>query len=482
MSRTLTTIRPTLALLALAVSALAAAPQERGPAPAPARSRESEKLVSLLQTRSYLEAAAAADALLAGPPVDDAGLHAICGLALLKVGRVEAAESLLTRALARDPGSGDAHLGLGRLAGIRNDSPTALRHLKTAVASSRLFDEAAWQLWRLAKERGDSAGLENAWNAVGERCERDGRTIPAAMADEAARFRGTAGLFRLESAPRRAIVPLVPRPDVTVRMVSMRLNGRGKYPIDIDSAAPGFLTLSPLAAEELRLETWGGGGSAIGVGTERAEQRFSRLDRVEFAGVVFRDVPVLVSDIVPFRGQKKGLLGTALLKRFNVTIDVRAGWMDLTAPDRADLLEARIDRSRVAVDVPLYVFDATTVEASIGGAPEGWWILDTAAGGHLVDEPFFGDHLAKSVDPSRIVPYWIRGAQGAQQVRRVEGLPLRLGDFTFENQAVPIFPMAAINRAGGRYAAGLLGNPVLWPYRVHMDFGRGRLILERYRE
>jgi hypothetical protein len=39
--------------------------------------------------------------------------------------------------------------------------------------------------------------------------------------------------------------------------------------------------------------------------------------------------------------------------------------------------------------------------------------------------------------------------------------------------------MEELNAIGGRYLAGLLGNPVLWPYRVHMDFRRGRLILEK---
>jgi hypothetical protein len=40
--------------------------------------------------------------------------------------------------------------------------------------------------------------------------------------------------------------------------------------------------------------------------------------------------------------------------------------------------------------------------------------------------------------------------------------------------------MGALNEISGRYAAGLLGYPLLWPYRVHMDFKAGRLILERY--
>lgn len=40
--------------------------------------------------------------------------------------------------------------------------------------------------------------------------------------------------------------------------------------------------------------------------------------------------------------------------------------------------------------------------------------------------------------------------------------------------------MEGLNSITGRYTAGLLDNPLLWPYRVHMDFRAGRLILERY--
>ena len=42
--------------------------------------------------------------------------------------------------------------------------------------------------------------------------------------------------------------------------------------------------------------------------------------------------------------------------------------------------------------------------------------------------------------------------------------------------------MDELNSITGRYTAGLLGNPVLWPYRVHFDFRAGKLILEKHRE
>jgi hypothetical protein len=61
----------------------------------------------------------------------------------------------------------------------------------------------------------------------------------------------------------------------------------------------------------------------------------------------------------------------------------------------------------------------------------------------------------------------------------VDGITIGLGRLALEGQAICEFPMATLNSIGGRYLAGLLGNPVLWPYRVHMDFRAGRLILER---
>jgi len=98
-----------------------------------------------------------------------------------------------------------------------------------------------------------------------------------------------------------------------------------------------------------------------------------------------------------------------------------------------------------------------------------------------VDGPFFEEHLKPKLDPVRIVRSGIQGAGGgAQYVNRVDGLPIGLGSLTFPEQTVHEFPMEGLNSITGRYAAGLLGNPLLWPYRVHMDFRAGRLILEKY--
>jgi hypothetical protein len=435
------------------------------------------RLSALLGDSRFTEAGDLAATLLRSG-VNDPEVLAVCGLALLKSGRLHQSEQVLKRAISRAPRTPEAHLGLGRLARVRNQADVALGHLHRAVSSERFYEEASRALWRTAWEQGDLRLLGEVTALIEERFKDAGRPSPTWLSNSQAQIRGlTAGtLFRLDRPDERERIPLLTSPEQPrLRQVMARINGKGEYAFDIDSASADFMTVSPLLAEDLGLTT-SGASVATGVGTGTAVVRFSRLDRIELGRVTFTDVPVMVSDLDVFRGLKKGLIGTALLKRFNVTIDVPAAVVDLFPLERPDLL--RIDRAIVAADVPLYLFDATVVEARMGGAPPALYILDSAAAAHLVDRAFFNAHLRSSVDPARIARSAIRGAQGSQWVNRIDGLSIRLGLLEFPRQAVHEFSMDALNRIGGRYAAGLIGNPVLWPYRVHMNFREGRLVLE----
>jgi tetratricopeptide (TPR) repeat protein len=438
-------------------------------------------LEQLILADSFVEAGKLAAEALADPAADHRTLAA-CGLALLKTGRIAEAEALFNKVIGLEPDHPEAHLGLGRIDRIRNDPEAAICHLRRAVRSDVFYGEAFHQLWRAAWDHGRVCDLFDIYERAEECYRRRSRPLPSWFTNGLAQIGRIPGerLFKMEGRFAHMAVPLIENTDprVRIRMIALRLNGQGEYLFDIDSASADFLTISPLLAEELGLVPTGR-STATGVGTGEAAVRFAMLDKVELGEIAFRNVPVMVSDLHPFRGLKKGLLGTALLKRFNVTIDVDAKRMDLYPVERPDLLAAAIDRKAVAADVPLYLFDATVVEAAVGGAPAALYILDSAAATNLVDGDFFAEHLKPKLDPARIVRSGIRGAQGAQSVNRVEGLPVALGPLTFDGQAVHEFPMGELNAIGRRYLAGLLGNPLLWPYRVHMDFRGGRLILEK---
>jgi len=439
-----------------------------------------DRLAVLLHDNAFDEADRLA-ARLRDDPAADTRTRALCGLAVLEAGRIGEAETILGEALAEAPDNPEAHLGLGRIRRIRNDPDEALVHLRRAVASEDFHDEALFWLWRAARERGEVDELL----AIRDQAERWYRSaskpLPGWMVNGISQVERLAGrrLYEMAGEPRHVTVPLVTREDSGIPVVGIRLDGKGEYPFHIDSASPDFMTVSPLLAEELGLAMTGG-SSAIGVGAGSAPVRFSILDTVVLQGIVFRNVPVMVSDLFTFRGKKMGLIGTGLLKRFNVTIDVRAGLLDLYPLDRPDRLGGGIDPAAVAATIPLYIFDATTVEASIGGAPPALFILDTAASTNLVDTVFFERHLKQGVDPSMIVSRRIAGSQGEQQADRIEGLSIALGPLNLPDQAAHLFSMKALNGIGDRYTAGLIGNPALRPYRVHMDFRGGRLILEKH--
>jgi len=440
-----------------------------------------ERLVSLLKENSFREADRLASALSSNPAGLDPFLTAMCGLAVLKAGRITEAEALFKKALSGAPDLPEAHLGLGRIARIRNDASGAIAHLRSAVPSAAFYEEALRHLWRATWDLGRVDDLADVRDLAVARYGRESKPITSLFTNGFDQVRALAGkrLFQMEGRFDRIEAPLLTSPDhPRIHMVSLGINGKGAYPFDIDSASADFLTVSPLLADELGLPLTGS-STASGVGTATAAVRFSVLDEVELGPVTFRNVPVMVSDIHTFRGLKKGLLGTGLLKRFNLTIDAEADRMILYPLDRPDVLRAAIDRAAIAADVPLYLFDQTVVEASLAGGPPGLYILDTAAATHLVDAAFFAEHVKPKLDPSRIVRGGIQGAQGAEYVNRIDGAPVVLGSLTFEGQSVHEFRMDELNMIGGRYAAGLLGNPVLWPYRVHMDFKAGRLILEK---
>ena len=468
--------------LLLTLAALMLLGQAVGPRSGPsARPRaDGEELVSLLRNNAFRAADKLAAKKLADPALDSR-TQAVCGLAVLKAGRIAESEAIFKKVIERSPDSPDAHLGLGRIARIRNDEDAAIAHLRRAVPSVEFFEEALRQLWRAAWARGLVSDLAEIRSVAEERCRLASLPTPSWLENNLGQLRGLDGkrLYDMEGSFERLRVPLVtasshPR----IRMASLKLNGRVDRLFHLDSALAEFMTISPLLAEELGLAQTGS-ASSTGVGTAAIATRFAVLDTVEIGPVTFRNVPVMVSDVRTLRGLKEGLVGTAFLKRFNVSIDVEAKVMDLFPLDRPDLLAAGIDRAAVAADVPLYCYDATAVEAGLEGAPPALYILDSAAATNLVDRPYFEDHIKPKLDPARIVRAGIQGAGGPQSVNQVEGLAARLGPLLYDSLEFNEFPMEALNAIPGRYAAGLLGNPLLWPYRVHMDFKNGRLILER---
>jgi tetratricopeptide (TPR) repeat protein len=217
--------------------------------PAAGKQQEASSLRALLRSDSFLEAGKAADRLLVRRP-QDPETKALCGLAVLKMGRIVEAEAIFLEVISRFPDNAEAHFGLGRIGRIRNDPETAVRHLRRAIPSTEFYDEALRQMWRASMDRGIVSELKEVFALAQERFEKDQKPLPSWLVNGFSQVSGFSGkrFFEMTGQFERMSVPLLHHEDRLIRMISLRLNGKNDYPFDIDSAAADFVTVSPLLA------------------------------------------------------------------------------------------------------------------------------------------------------------------------------------------------------------------------------------------
>jgi len=433
---------------------------------------------ALIENDDYTEALRRAGDVAARFPgsAEALALHA---LALQRAGAFAPAEAESDRALALDPACADALLAAGRLAMWTNRIERARDLLLKATASSRFSGEAYRDLSRLHAEQGDFAAAASAAKEALARSDdpSDGRARSAIAYYE---FLGSERYFRIAGDFTRTTVKLLPEPGAEgsrLRLVSILVNGKGPWSFHVDSASPFNLIVSPKLAAELGLAK-AGSFSVGGVGPARREIEGSFLDEIRIGEMTMKKVPVTIMDSPTFRGETGGLVGTGLLRKFNVTIDPAAGTMDLFRLDAPRLLEESVREASVVARVPIYHSGTPVVPVAVGDGPPEPFILDTAASVTLLGREYLDRHLASSVDGGALEKVQIQGLGGAEETLSVPSATLRIGAGKLEDVRVLVMDMDRMTRPARKYAAGVLGNNVLWGYRIHLDYAGSELILE----
>lgn len=415
-------------------------------------------------------------------PGDPKG-QSLLGLALLAAGETGPAEQVFLAALEWDPGRAEAHLGLGRIALGRNEAREARAHLSKATASGGFRGEAWNDLRRLHAAQGDfQAAREAASRVIDLLDETPGARAGSLQSNlEHYRLCGPGPHLRIPESFLRITVPLLrPPPERRRRIqeIEILVNGQGPFLFDIDSAYRGNMILSPELADRLTLRRAGSFGGA-GVGPARKILEGSHLERIRIGNLDIESVPVQVMESPTFGGNPRGLIGTNLLKLFHVVIDVKAGTMELIRGDRPDLLEAGIDRSRVHLAAPAFIAGAPLVPVGVNGGPPVLFMVDTAASVTLLDERYYQESIAEGIRPEEIQRIQIRGSGGAEEALMLPSAALSVAGADLGDTRVVILDMTRINAMRGIAVNGILGADRLWGYRVHLNFARPSLVLER---
>ena len=389
----------------------------------------------------------------------DATRLADLGEECYRAGRFDAAHAAFERALALDPDSVPAHLGLGRIADLLSLPDEARSHFAKAFQTNPADPDAILEFASVVSGQAREALLGNflALNRdernadVSARLQVErrlaGRT-PGSVQDPQRSYRLRLSEWWDDGRPAGL-------------SMQARINGGRPIELRLDSAAKG-LVLNHSAARDAGLETLSD-AVVFGFGAARpAPGRVALAAGVEIGALRIHNVLVAVSNADLVTGAD-GLISPEVFKDFLVRIDARSHWLELEPLDSSG--ERNGYRQAYHLDSLLLL------RAGIEGQAEGNFVLDTGSTANLVSE---------SLASGSGLPAQLTGVQGSQRIAwRATALRISVGGQDFRSAGFATIDMNALSSHYGTAIAGVIGYSLLRGTILEIDYPRGLVKLSR---
>jgi Aspartyl protease len=256
-------------------------------------------------------------------------------------------------------------------------------------------------------------------------------------------------------------------------IVLAKINGRGPFPFILDTG--GHEILTPLAAHELGLQTFGKGFSQ-GAGAGATPTEFTKVESIAIGLATFTGQPftILHIDLGMTRGPDRklhriaGILGLGLFERFIVTIDYETGVV---------ILRRHLDASGLKKLRLTFTSDMPVVEASLDGH-SGWFNVDTGNNIDLIVFRKWASANQVTLIPSRTSEMRSSSVGGEIHMQSGTVPTFRLSDKELNNVAVLLAPDDE-GSLSAKWEAGNIGNAVLRQFKsVTFDYSAESMYLK----
>jgi len=263
-------------------------------------------------------------------------------------------------------------------------------------------------------------------------------------------------------------VPIPLRKTLNLIFADVRINGKGPYNFVIDTGA-SQTALSEKLARDLGLKVitstvlHGVGGSG------KANSNIYRIDQLQIGDVSVGDLPVGTFDDPIISQLADGIIGTAMLADFIITINYPQGLLELshkpvTAPDAIAIW---------------CVSNMLLLPADANGKP-GNFIVDTGAITSVLSLSMANAMGVNEKTPGALVDLGIAGVGGAQ------GVTLMLPPVTLKSarqsealsQALAI-DLKEVSRMLGTEVSGVAGFDFLSKYKLTIDYYKAEIHLSK---
>jgi predicted aspartyl protease len=383
-------------------------------------------------------------------------------------GNFEKARSLYQSAIQMNEKTPRAHFGMGKLAMAKVKSKEALASFKRAIeldAKEPLYHFYASEAADLEKNTLESRKQLEEYVRLKPLNDDDRLTEAKAGLALLAAF-GNKEYAVIEAPKEPAPVPL--RKALNLIFADVKINGKGPYNFVIDTGA-SQTALSQKLARDLGLKSitttfmHGVGGSG------KVESNIYRIDRLQIGDVAVKDLPVGTFDDPLISQIADGIIGTAMLADFTITINYPDSRLELTQKP-----------ANAADAIPVwYLSNMLLLPADVGGQ-RGNVIVDTGAITTVLSLSMANAMGVNEKTPGALVNMGITGVGGAQGTTLM--LPPLTMKTTRQSETLPqvlAIDLKEISKMLGTEISGIAGFDFLKNYKLTLDYYKAEIHLSK---
>jgi len=388
-------------------------------------------------------------------------------------GNFDRAEALYKESLQTDSKTARAHFGLGKLAMTKLKRKEAVKAIRRAVKLDpaeplyRLYASEAWAIEKNYAEQRKALQEYVRLNPIHSPNDAD-RLAEAKAGLEVIKALGSGRIGKVEAPQSPA--PIRFRKSLNLIFMNVMINDKGPYDFAIDTGASQTVLSEKLAADLGLKPITSTIMHGVG-GAGKIDTKLYKLDEIAFGDLKVKNVPVGTFNDPLVTQLADGILGTAILSDFIVTVNYPESQLELArkkGSNNGEMIPARFFSNLLLVPI------------QVNGEHRGNFVVDTGAVTTVLSLNMAGNLGVTEDTPGAKIDMGLAGVGG------FEGVVLRIPNVTFKTaQNTEVYPQVVsidlkqISKMIGTEVAGVIGFDFFRDYRLTLDYYAAEVTLAK---
>lgn len=409
---------------------------------------------------------------------ENAAALTLYGHCLFRQGKFERAESQYRRSLHLNPAQAAAYRGLGRLYLTKLQTKESIQAFQKAIS----LDPTDEDNYFFASE---AFGSEKNHTKQVECLEKYLELKPKFNEERVKNAQALLIFFRaLNKTPPSKVTNATRSYEIAVQpfyglmLAETKVNGQGPYRFLVDSGATSTV-LAEALIEDLKVPVLSHAVASCVGGSGRTGTKLARLDTLQVGDLEITNLPVSSFDNAIFSGLIDGVLSTADLADFLITLD----YVDrkiLLEPKKGALAEKDSSQNAAGVVAPFRILgNLILLPVAVNGSEAQSFLFDTGAVTSTLSKRQAAFLGVTEDTPKAKVDLQFAGACGVtQSVLSVPRVSLSLARMTTPFAKILAVELKEISKELRTEVSGILGGDFYSKRKVMIDYANTKIVID----